>query len=110
MAQNIGVKISASVSGVARGLLDTLLRGGVLSLRALSGSGERSLPQRDFRSASPLSEVPVSRPVGMPSEPPELHFKRVLAKTVICSTAQLISAAADFNPAGLLAHRVQFGT
>jgi len=44
------------------------------------------------------------------SEPPELHFKRILAKTVICSAAQLICAAADFNPLGVLAHSIQFGT
>jgi hypothetical protein len=44
------------------------------------------------------------------SDPPELHFKRILAKTVVCSAAQLIGAAADFNPPGVLAHRVQFST
>lgn len=47
---------------------------------------------------------------GTLSEPPELHFKRILAKTVICSAAQLICAAADVNPTGVLAHSVQFGT
>lgn len=77
----------------------------------------------------PVSDKPVSRPVALffewlvipvrcrsplaprtLSEPPELHFKRILAKTVICSAAQLICAAADVNPPGVLAHSVQFGT
>ena len=77
----------------------------------------------------PLYDKPVSRPVALffewlvipvrcrsplaprtLSEPPELHFKRILAKTVICSAAQLICAAADVNPPGVLAHSVQFGT
>jgi hypothetical protein len=53
----IGVRISDSVSGVARGLLDTLLRSGVLSLRALSGWGKRSFPQRDFQPPTPKSQV-----------------------------------------------------
>lgn len=41
-----GVKISASVSGVARGLLDTPLRGGVLPLHFPDGRAK--LPQRDL--------------------------------------------------------------
>src|ERR1017187_5650745 len=83
----------------------------------------------ELRHGGPVYEKPVSRPVALffewlvipvrcrsplaprtLSEPPELHFKRILAKTLICSAAQLICAAADVNPPGVLAHSVQFGT
>jgi len=60
---------------------------------------ERSQPSARFALAS-----------GTLSDLPELHFKRILAKTVVCSAAQLIGAAADFNPPAALAHRVQFST
>jgi hypothetical protein len=87
-----------------------------------------NFPEGDLARVAPLSGRPVSRPValffewlvipvrrrsplapGTLSEPPELYFKCIIAKTVIFSAAQLICAAADLNP-GVLAHSVQFGT
>ena len=101
------------VSGVSR---DLSRKPGKEATR-LGGRADPVSGYAGFTASGPVFEwlvIPV-RPrsafaPGTLSEPPELHFKRILAKTVICSAAQLICAAADVNPPGVLAHSVQFGT